>query len=282
MLNQMYEVSMKADRKSQRTIEAYMDEIEKCLAFIGKPENEITYADLLNWKASIPASLKANSVNHKVYAVRSYFGFLEAEGIIDKNPTTRLKAVKVADVKEKHYMDEAMAKAMIEAARTKRDRAIILTYCATGLRVFELTAITREQYENMGGEDNREIVIIGKGSKRRVIYINDQVKEAIDKYLADRYDDGEYLFSTARGKKIAPGAISDMLKRTAEEAGIDFYEDMSNHALRSCFASIASVKGVSIPVIEKALGHTSSLGVLGRYLKVNQEQVNELMRSMTF
>lgn len=279
-MNVNYITYLQAEQKSVRTIEEYTKYIQKMLNFVNKPDNEITFLDLSNWKASI-SHLAPSSVSLQISAIKSYFNFLEDAELIKKNPSVKLKSP-VKKNKEKPYPESYMIKSMIDSARTDRDRAIIMLFATTGLRVSELTSITLEQYKNMSGPDHREIKILGKGSKERIIYINDETKLEIDCYLLTRpHTDCDRLFLSFQGGPIHSNNLSQTLKSVAKNAGIPFWKDISNHWLRTAFATTQSEAGTPIATIQAAMGH-ASLSTTSIYIKHNQNEINNAMKKIAF
>ena len=269
--------------RSPLTISNYTKYINMALDFIGKPEAEITYMDLVNWKNTF-ANLKPNSQNIRISAVKNYFGFLKKAGIIASNPADELEKQKIrdCDVKQKPYIEAHYLRDMVNSARTIRDKAIILLFATTGLRVSELTNITVDQYKNLGGLDGRELVIVGKGNKTRRVYINDEVKEAIDAYLMTRPNsDCENLFLSFQGGVIHTNNLSQTLKAVAKKAGYPQWQDICNHALRSAFATTKAEQGVPLTTIQAAMGH-ARLDTTLIYIKRNQSNINNAMKSMAF
>lgn len=283
-MNSLYVKVMEAEKKSQNTIKAYTTYINGMLNYINKPEeDQITYADLIDWRANLDNNLSSSSIALRIAAVKSYFNFLYDNEIITKNPSIKLKAPKVQHT-QKHYMDNTMIHNLISCAKTLRDKAIFALFCTTGLRVSELTNITLDQYKNMKGEDGREIVIEGKGSKKRTIYVNDMAKEAIDNYLNSnprRNSDCDKLFVSFQGGIIHSNNLSHTIKTAAKKAGIPFWNELSNHCLRAAFATIASANGVPVPTISAAMGH-SNINTTMIYIKNSQEQINNTMKGMVF
>lgn len=279
-MNANYITYLQAEQKSARTIEEYTKYIQKMLDFVNKPDDKITFLDLSNWKASI-AHLAPSSVSLQISAIKSYFNFLEDAELIEKNPAVKLKTPAKKN-KEKPYPESYMIKAMVDSARTDRDKAIIMLFATTGLRVSELTGITLEQYKSMGGPDHREIKILGKGSKERTVYINDETKLAIDCYLLTRpHTDCDRLFLSFQGGPIHSNNLSQTLKSVAKNAGIPFWKDISNHWLRAAFATTQSEAGTPVATIQAAMGH-ASLSTTSIYIKHNQNEINNAMRKMAF
>lgn len=265
------------------TIQNYTKYINMALNYIGKPESEITYMDLVTWKNTF-VNLKPNSQNIRISAVRSYFSFLNKTSVITSNPAEKLEKQKIrdCDVKQKPYIESHYLREMVNQARTIRDKAIILLFCTTGLRVSELTSITLDQYQNMGGMDSRELTIVGKGEKTRRVYINDEVKEAIDAYLMTRPNSNcENLFLSFQGGVIHSNNLSHTLKIVAKKARYPLWNDICNHALRSAFATTKAEQGTPLTTIQAAMGH-ARLDTTLIYIKRNQNNINNAMKNMAF
>lgn len=283
MMNQNYITYLESQRRSPLTIANYTKYINMALEYIRKPENEITYMDLVAWKNTF-ANLKPNSQNIRIAAVKNYFGFLKKAGVTTSNPAEELEKQKVrdCDVKQKPYIEAHYLRDMVNHARTLRDKAIILLFATTGLRVSELTSITLEQYKNMSGSDERELAIIGKGNKTRRVYINDETKKAIDCYLTTR-PRSEYnnLFLSFQGGPIHSNNLSQTLKNVAKNAGYPQWQDICNHALRAAFATTKAEQGVPLTTIQSAMGH-AKLDTTLIYIKRNQNVINDAMANMAF
>ena len=283
MMNANYITYLESQRRSPLTIANYTKYIDMALEYIRKPENEITYMDLVAWKNTF-ANLKPNSQNIRIAAVKNYFGFLKKAGITTSNPAEELEKQKVrdCDVKQKPYIEAHYLRDMVNHARTLRDKAIILLFATTGLRVSELTGITLEQYKNMSGNNGRELAIVGKGNKTRRVYINDETKMAIDCYLTAR-PRSEYnnLFLSFQGGPIHSNNLSQTLKNVAKNAGYPQWQDICNHALRAAFATTKAEQGVPLTTIQSAMGH-AKLDTTLIYIKRNQNVINDAMANMAF
>ena len=278
-MNSHYESYLKSEKMSENTIRAYIGHIGQALDYIGKADEDVTYLDLIDWKASI-SDLSSSTVALKVASVRSYFHFLKSAKIITEDPSEDLKRPEIKN-KVKPYMTEDDVKAMIEAARTPRDRAMVRFLVSTGVRFVEMANITLEQYYT-AINGNRVIVLkVTKGSKERGIYINDSTEKAIAEYLATRCDDCPYLFASFRRNQLSDNSVSQTIKNIGKRAGLPYWNDLSCHCMRAACATIMSDKGVPVATISSTLGH-SSLEVTSRYIKNTQTNVNAAIQAMNF
>ena len=282
-MNANYTAYLQSKSSSPLTIVNYTKYINMALDYIGKPESEITYMDLVNWKNTF-TNLKPNSQNIRISAIKNYFAFLKKSKVIEENPAEGLEKQKIhdCDIKQKPYIEAHYLRDMVNNARTVRDKAIILLFASTGLRVSELTSITLEQYKNMSGNDGRELTIVGKGNKTRRVYINDEVKEMIDNYLLIRPKcECENLFLSFQNGPIHSNNLSQTLKNVAKKAGYPLWNDVCNHALRSAFATTKAEQGTPLTTIQAAMGH-AKLETTLIYIKRNQNNINNAMKNMAF
>ena len=278
-MNSHYESYLKSEKMSENTIRAYIGHIGQALDYIGKADEDVTYLDLIDWKASI-SDLSSSTVALKVASIRSYFHFLKSAKIITEDPSEDLKRPEIKN-KVKPYMTEDDVKAMIEAARTPRDRAMVRFLVSTGVRFVEMANITLDQYYT-AINSNRVIVLkVTKGSKERGIYINDSTEKAIAEYLATRCDDCPYLFASFRRNQLSDNSVSQTIKNIGKRAGLPYWNDLSCHCMRAACATIMSDKGVPVATISSTLGH-SSLEVTSRYIKNTQTNVNAAIQAMNF
>lgn len=273
---------MIGEQKSSNTITAYSKDVQQMLDCIGKPEANITYADLLSWKSNISGMASA-SVNRKIVAVSGYFKFLNDVEIIKSNPAANLKSVKVHN-KEKLPMSREDICKMLNACTSNRQKAMLYTLGTTGMRVSELTGLTYKQYRDRIGN---QIVITGKGNKQRVVFLNPETVEAINLYIrterkANRWAaDCDYLFASSHGGKVDANNFDKTLKALARKAGIKNADEVSAHTFRHSFACILSENGTSMDVIRDLLGH-SSLAVTSRYLNQNVNRMREATTAISF
>jgi len=276
-MNKAYVDYLVGEQKSSNTIKAYVKDVEQMLDYIGKLEENISYADLLNWKASI-SSMASASVNRKIVAVSGYFKFLHDVDAISTNPAANLKSVKVHN-KEKLAMSREDICKMLNACKSNRQKAMLYTLGATGMRVSELTGLGYKQYRDR--VDN-QLVITGKGDKQRVVYLNHQAVEAINLYIrTERKAGSEFLFASSQGGKVDANNFDKTLKALARKAGVKNADAVSAHTFRHSFATILLNEGQPIDVVSKLLGHNNIQTTL-IYAKRNAQTLRAAGVSVSF
>ena len=124
-----------------------------------------------------------------VRILSSFFTWLEDEDYILKSPVRRIHKIKTTKQVKETYSDEALER-LRDNCKCIRDLAIIDILSSTGMRVGELVKLNRVDVDFA----NRECVVLGKGSKERVVYFDARTKLHLQNYLNSRKDENEALF----------------------------------------------------------------------------------------
>jgi len=155
-----------------------------------------------------------------------------------------------------------------------RNRAMLETLFASGMRISELINLRRNQLDNTG-----RVFIEGKGKKQRFIYLTLRAQKHIKEYLKERTDDLPYLFVPLRGsntgdktKHISPNYLQSKIKLYRELLGINV--PTSAHSLRHGFATYLAESGANPAAIQILLGH-ESLETTTRYVHASDRYAEE-------
>ena len=154
-----------------------------------------------------------------------------------------------------------------------RDAAIILVLLDAGLRVSELAALTKRDYDRKQG---RIIIEHGKGDKQRTVFVGQAAQRAIWRYLVTRGDVGasEALFATASGRHMDSAGVRMMIVRCGERAGV---EGATPHRFRHTFAVNFLRNGGNMAALQDLLGH-STLEMVRRYARLAEVDLAEAQR----
>lgn len=263
------------EKKSAKTIQTYTKYVQQMLSFINKPVEQITFMDITNWKASI-SHLSSASIALQVASIKNFFGWLMKCKVITDNPAQEVSSPKIKN-REKYYLTKEDVLAMIAACTNLRDKAIIIMYSSTGLRVSELMGVKLSQIT-----DSHELIILGKGNKERTVFLNEQVYDAIQDYITVRPKSNcDNLFLSNWGGPIDPCNFNKTLKTIARNAGIEHWEDVGNHSLRHACACMYAQNGIDVATIRDILGH-ASISTTNRYLHNGKQEVAMAMSRGVF
>lgn len=212
-------------------------------------------------------------------SLRKFYLFATREGFMDKNPTVSIEAPRIGRPLPKTLTEEDV-EVLLEAPNTEeplgcRDRVMLETLYATGLRVSELVGLTLGQLNLRQGV----VRVVGKGSKDRLVPMGEEAEDWVNRYLRaarpmilkGRHSND--LFVTDRGAAMTRQAFWHLIKRYALLAGI--HKPLSPHTLRHAFATHLLNHGADLRVVQLLLGH-SDLSSTQIYTHVAQKRLKDL------
>lgn len=203
----------------------------------------------------------ASSMNRMVSSLRQFYLFLRQEKYIEDNPMQNIDTPK----REQHLPDTLSIEEVEKIIETPdlstplglRDRAILETMYATGLRVSELIHLKQSELHLPMGL----IQTIGKGNKERIIPIGDTAAYWIERYFRDarpkimKGKTAQEVFVNTHGRPLTRQGIWKNLKAIVEKAGIQ--KNVTPHTLRHSFATHLLENGADLRMVQEMLGHAS-------------------------
>ena len=204
----------------------------------------------------------ATTIARKVAAVRSFFKFMVAEGLIKANPIQDVRSPKIGrslprpiSFSQVRLLIEQPSK--LSTPEAKRDRAMLELLYASGMRVSELVSL------NLGDVDleNGYVRCLGKGNKERVIPIYEQAVLAVKEYIEEtrpqvvHNDEEKALFLNPRGERLTRQGFWQKLKEYAKSANLE--SEVTPHTLRHSFATHMLSGGADLRSVQELLGHAN-------------------------
>lgn len=272
---------------SERTLAAYRGDVVRLVAWargegLDDPR-EVEPGDLREFTFHLKdEGLAATSIRRAQSGVRTYFGFLLDEGVLEVDPTERMESPRTArtlpDVLTPEEV-ERMISALDDAKDSwARDRAILEVLYGSGLRVSELTELPVRSIDL----DDEVLLVFGKGSKERLVPLGGAARRALEVYLRqlrpalDRGAGRGRVFLNARGTPLSRMSVWTIVKEAAERAGIA--KRVSPHTLRHSFATHLLEGGADLTVVQELLGH-ADISTTQIYTHVDREYLREVHRS---
>jgi integrase/recombinase XerD len=273
---------------SSNTIAAYRNDLEQLAEYLKasgdgkgweKVDREVIQDFILNLKQRKYAE---TTVARKVAAIRSFFGFLAAEGIMADNPTEGLASPRVGKMLPKaitpNEVDELLEQPGKRATpEARRDRAMLELLYATGMRVTELVSLDLANVSVDG--KNPSVRCTGKGAKERIIPIHEQATEALAEYVNEarplmvRNKNEKALFVNRRGERLTRQGFWLILKGYAKAANLR--DDVTPHTLRHSFATHMLRGGMPLRHVQEMLGH-ANISTTQVYTHLATEHVREV------
>jgi integrase/recombinase XerD len=243
---------------------------------------QLTDADesaLTDYLAARHPVTRASTANRRLASLRRFYRWAVREGVVVADPTLRLAGVRRA-ARFPRTISEAQVEALLAAPagaapREQRDRAMLETLYATGLRVTELTALRMVELSLSEGL----VRVIGKGSKERVVPLGELARAALVRYLEQgrpallgrRACDA--VFVTSRAAPMSRQMFWKLVRHYAAKAGIT--APLSPHGLRHAFATHLLNHGADLRVVQMLLGH-ADISTTQIYTHVARERLKDL------
>lgn len=253
---------------SEKTLKYYLATIEAMNSSLEKDVRIIQTEDLRKYLTDYQMQNGSSKVtiDNIRRILSSFFAWLEDEDYIIKSPVRRIHKVKtVSNIKET-YTDEEL-ELMRDNCEELRDLAIVDMLVSTGMRVGEMVLLNRDDLNF----NERECIVLGKGSKERIVYFDARTKLHLQEYLKSRVDDEPALFVTLRApyKRIQIGGIESRLRELGKNLKIS---RVHPHKFRRTLATMAIDKGMPIEQLQRLLGH-QRIDTTLQYAMVKQSNV---------
>ncbi|OGI49155.1 MAG: site-specific tyrosine recombinase XerD [Candidatus Muproteobacteria bacterium RBG_16_65_34] len=248
---------------SANTLEAYRRDLEGLARWLtGRGGSLLTAShELLQGYISfrVARDMRPRSQARLLSSLRRFYRYALREGLTPSDPTALLDPPKIGRALPKSLTEEQVERLLGvpdgETPLGLRDRAMLETLYATGLRVSELVGLTLPQLSLSQGV----VRVLGKGGKERLVPLGEEAVAGIDRFFRDgrpglvRRHETHAAFPTARGAAMTRQAFWHNIKRYARNAGIE--TALSPHTLRHAFATHLLNHGADLRVVQMLLGH---------------------------
>ena len=272
---------------SENTRLAYGHDLAEFLAFLSRRGRagiqEVERRDILDFlMEGKRKGLAAASLARRLVAIKVFFRHLAQEGLLAVNVADAMESPRLWKILPptltREEVDRLLAAPDPATPRGLRDRAILETFYATGLRVSELAALTLDSLHF----DAEYIRCVGKGDKERVVPIGGRAIAAVQVWLergrpayAARGAAGRAVFLSRLGRPLTRNGLWRHIRAYARKAGIR--KELSPHTLRHSFASHLLTNGASLRVIQEMLGH-ADIATTQIYTHVDQGRLQAVHR----
>lgn len=239
---------------------------------------DVTYNDLMPLFEHFETNKLTNkSIRRHISSIKGFYKYLVNNEIVNSNPFIYVNLPK-KEQKLPRYLTLSEMLSIFDKMEIKtnydlRDRLILELMYATGVRVSEVINIKVYDIDFY----NNSIKVLGKGSKERIVYYNEVVRDLLSKYMSI-YDslnkkNLEYLFLNQKGDKLTTKGISYIINQVIKK--ISFNKHITPHMLRHTFATHLLNNGCSVTTVQELLGH-SSIGTTGIYTHVTFDHIKEV------
>jgi integrase/recombinase XerD len=272
------------DGLSRNTLEAYRRDLTQFAAWLGGHHGRTLiradHADIQTYLGyRFRQRTRASSAARLLSSLKRFYRHCLRQKKVKSDPTLRIDAPKLPRALPKSLTEEdvegLLGAPRIERALGLRDKAMLETLYASGLRVSELTGLKLAQVS----QDMGVVRVVGKGSKERLVPLGEEALAWIKRYLKEARPGllggkaSDDLFVTARGAAMTRQMFWHLLRRYALQAGLS--KPMSPHTLRHAFATHLLNHGADLRVVQLLLGH-SDISTTQIYTHVARERLKQL------
>jgi integrase/recombinase XerD len=252
---------------SEHTIAAYSNDLTQFLAFLEDQDvpswGQVGRAHILSFVGYLKGRGYASStVARKLAAVKSFFHFQIAEGVLPDDPTVAVDFPSVDKRIPRPLSPEQVARLLAQPMKSDtpkalRDRALLELMYATGMRASEIIGLELDALDLDAGT----VRCLGKGDKERILPLYERALQALDVYLEEgragllRHRDETALFVSRLGRPLTRQGLWLIVKEYAEAAGIT--RKVTPHTLRHSFATHMLDGGAGLREVQQLLGHTN-------------------------
>lgn len=260
---------------SPHTILNYRIDLEEFLKFAGKTAvTKVDYQLLRRFLAQMRSKdYRPRTLSRKLSSLRSFFRFLQREGVVEENPASLLMSPKLEKTLPK-FLDETEMLKLLEAPSAdtvagRRDRAIMETLYSTGIRVSELVGLNIDHVDMISNIAK----VAGKGKKERIIPIGDKALDTIRDYLGSRKHKSNALFLNKNGTRLTDRSVRNIINKHIKAASLR--QDISPHVMRHSFATHMLNRGADLRSVQELLGHVN-LSTTQIYTHVTTDRLKEV------
>jgi integrase/recombinase XerC len=241
---------------------------------------KINYDNITKYNKYLKDELKlsASSISRHLSSLRSFYNYLLSEGIVDNNPFKLVSSPK-KDIKLPNYMKykefEEMINTCDESLLGIRNRCLLEILFSTGARIGELINIKLKDINI----HNKEIKVLGKGNKERIVYINDHTVNALNKYLNEsrpillNNKRSDNLFINHIGGNLTTRGVRDILDNIIKKSSLNI--KVTPHMFRHTFATMLLNEGCDLKSVQELLGHVN-MSTTQIYTHVSNNYIKEV------
>ena len=253
-------------RRSERTVEAYENDLETFKAYFKDLNEQLSWSVIdsnivRNWMESMmDKGNTATSINRRLSALRSFYRFAKSRSLIEKNPTQQIVGPKKSKPLPQFLKEKEMDRLLdsLEWGNdflSVRDKTLVTLFYETGMRLSELVRLNDADIDF----SLQQIKVTGKRNKQRIIPFGNGLKDLLQAYIALRNKDmerkNEALFLSKQGNRMECEQVRRRVK--VHLSKVSTLKKRSPHVLRHTFATALLNNGADLESVKELLGHTS-------------------------
>lgn len=270
-------------KASENTVLSYGRDLRGFCCFLREAgisdAEKVNRTNVMAYMYELQKQKKAGAtVSRNIASIRSFFQYLQRQGLVSENPAIGLEAPKVEkkppEILSLEKVELLLDQPRGEEAKEIRDKAMLELLYATGIRVTELISL---QLNDVNLE--MEYIRCGNAAKGRIIPIGAQAKHSLRRYMEKAREkmlqraDEETLFVNCSGRPMTRQGFWKIIKSYAKKAGIE--QEITPHMLRHSFAAHLIENGADLRSVQEMLGH-SDISTTQIYTKLTNQKLKNV------
>ena len=263
---------------SENTIKGYQLDITDFFSYLEKNKIDYLQIDASTVRSYLKyldtLDLQNSPISRRISALRSFYNFLLSEKKVTHNIFLSIKNPKIARKLPNYLSYTEMEDLLKHASSMGEDglkfRLLLEMLYATGCRVSEIINIKLADINT----STRQIKVMGKGSKERIVYYGEYADKYLKEYLkANLNYNSNYLFAKSNKEKLSVVEVEEIFKKIMRNISLKTH--VTPHTIRHTFATHLLNNGADIKTVQTLLGH-SSLSTTGIYTHVSTDHLKDI------
>ena len=263
---------------SENTIKGYQLDITDFFSYLKKNKIDYLQIDASTVRSYLKyldtLDLQNSTISRLISALRSFYNFLLSEKKVTHNIFLSIKNPKIARKLPNYLSYTEMEDLLKHASSMGEDglkfRLLLEMLYATGCRVSEIINIKLADINT----STRQIKVMGKGSKERIVYYGEYADKYLKEYLkANLNYNSNYLFAKSNKEKLSVVEVEEIFKKIMRNISLKTH--VTPHTIRHTFATHLLNNGADIKTVQTLLGH-SSLSTTGIYTHVSTDHLKDI------
>ncbi len=267
MINKFLNYLQYEQNRSELTVKSYEEDLIAFKKFYKNLDCQLSWktvdTDIIrDWLENmIDKGNSAASVHRRLSALRSFYRFALAHHLVDRDPARQVESPKQAKPLPQFLREEELDRLFDEVEwgdgyQDVLERTIVMTFYQTGIRLSELIGLNQVSVDL----SNRQLKVMGKGSKQRIVPFGEELANALLQYVSARNglanSEGKAFFITEKGTQLKPQQVRCWVRNRL--GVVSTAKKRSPHVLRHSFATAMLNHGAGIESIRRLLGHESA------------------------
>lgn len=270
-----------AEGKADKTIASYVNDVKGFQSYLREKLNDVPILSrfsFVRYKEHLTKEHYAvSTINKKINSLKVYNDFLRTKGVVGES-FIQLKRDRIKIAAGSEDTVDALSEEQVEQLlfyienRNKvssRNKLIVYLLLYTGVRVSELVGIKIADIDFL----TSQLVVLGKGGKRREIGLRQDVLRLVQQYMRDErsgsvFHHSGYLLVSQRAEKMHRDAVRDWLAKVSKELGFKLHP----HLFRHTFCTMLLRKGVDLTTVSKLAGHSSVNMTAKSYIQTTKQE----------